>query len=138
MLENKKEVANILNLKKKLLYILAFFLFLIFLSGCQQETYYYKGEGDYWEGSYTSNQTSDRENGEFVFGYKGEGEGDVGEIVYEITSNTGDHDGNRYVYGRTFTTTTACSGCAKPNEDDEFKVVIKWGGKKDEFTLKRN
>lgn len=123
--------------KKVLIVCLACYTVLFLITGCQQKTLYFKGEGDYWEGSYTSNQTSNSENGEFMFGYKGKGKEKVGEVVYEITSNTGDRSGNINVDGRRFTHTTACSGCAKTSEDGEFKVVIKWDGKKDEFVLKR-
>lgn len=130
-------VIDINRAKKMLLCSFSFCILSILLTGCQQKTYYFKGEGEYWEGSYTSNQTSDTEHGEFMFGYKGEGKEKVGEVVYEITSNSGSSSGNINVSGRTFTDSNACSGCVKTNEDEEFKVVIKWDGKKDEFILKR-
>jgi hypothetical protein len=120
--------------KKTTFFIIAF-CSLLFITGCQQKTLYFKGEGDYWEGSYTSNQTSDSENGEFEFVYKDEGS--VGELSYKITSNTGESSGNINVNGKRFTDSNACSGCAVSNEDEEFHVVIKWDGKEDEFTLKK-
>lgn len=75
------------------------------------------------------------ENGEFRFGYTGEGE--VGKLDYKIISHSGENSGHIVVDGKTFTHSTGCSGCAKPGEHDEFQVVIEWDAKKDEFTLKR-
>lgn len=122
------------KLKKTTFFIIAF-CSLILIAGCQQKTLNFKGEGDYWEGSYTSNQTSDSENGEFEFVYKGKE--NVKDIVYKITSNTGESSGNINVNGKRFTDSDGCSGCLVSNEDDEFNVVIKWDGKEDTFTLKK-
>jgi hypothetical protein len=131
-----KDAVKIMNLMKKiLLFSLTFYIILSLLTGCQQKTLYFKGEGDYWEGSYISHQTSDSENGEFEFIYKGKG--NVKDIVYKITSNTGESSGNINVKGKSFKDSKACSGCAVSNEDEEFNVVIKWDGKEDSFTLKK-
>lgn len=102
--ENKE--SNILN------------ILLIILTGCQQKTHYFKGEGEYWEGQYTSNQTTNREDGEFQFVYKGMGT--VKDIVYKITSNTGESSGNITVNGKEFKDRESCSGCAVNYKDDEL------------------
>lgn len=123
------------RVKNILVSSLAFYTLLIVLTGCQQKTLYFKGEGEYWEGQYTSNQTINREDGEFQFVYKGMGT--VKDVVYKITSNTGESSGNITVNGKGFKDRESCSGCAVTYEDDEFKVVIKWDGKEDTFTLKK-
>ncbi|TKD71507.1 hypothetical protein [Pseudalkalibacillus hwajinpoensis] len=122
-------------MKKLQLSILAFVTLLILLVGCQQTTLSFKGEGDYWEGKYISNQTSEGENGEFRFGYKGKDS--VSDIEYKITSNTGNSSGEINVNGKSFTHSTSCTGCAKTNEDEEIKVIIKWDGTEDAFILKK-
>ncbi|WP_142675566.1 hypothetical protein [Rossellomorea aquimaris] len=122
-------------MKRMLLVSMTFYTIVTLLTGCQQKTLSFEGKGDYWEGSYISNQTSNSENGEFMFGYTGEES--IGEIEYFITSRAGDSSGNINVDGKVFTRSTACSGCAKTVEDDEFHVVIQWDGKEDSFTLKR-
>ncbi|WP_137791283.1 hypothetical protein [Bacillus sp. E(2018)] len=122
-------------MKKMLLLTFVFCTFFISLIGCQQNTLYFKGEGEYWEGSYITNLTSNTENGEFEFVYKDKGK--VGDIVYSITSNTRESSGNLNIDGKKFTDSVSCSGCFKTDKNEEFKVIIKWDGKEDMFTLKK-
>jgi hypothetical protein len=51
-----------------------------------------------------------------VFVYKGKD--NVKDIVYKITSNTGESSGNINVNGKRFTDSVGCSGCLVSNEDD--------------------
>lgn len=122
-------------MKKVLLFTIVVCTFFILLIGCQQNTLYFKGEGEYWEGSYITNLTSNTENGEFEFVYKDKDK--VGDIVYSITSNTRESSGNLNIDGKKFTDSVSCSGCSKTGKKEEFKVIIKWDGKKDMFTLKK-
>jgi major membrane immunogen (membrane-anchored lipoprotein) len=119
------------------------FLFVIILVsilvGCNSKHIFLSGESESWKGEYSAYINGNREDGNYLFGYKN-GEKDTKFKNLEIIINV--NDGETVLKednheGATVRIPTSCSGCAVTREDEPIKVTIKWDDKNEEtFYLK--
>jgi len=107
------------------------------LAGCNDDHVFLSGEGENWKGEYSANTNGNKENGNYVFGYK-DGEKDTKFENLEIIINDGETVQKAEEHkGATVKIPIACSGCAVTKKDEPIKVTIKWDNKNEEtFYLK--
>ncbi|QPA30453.1 hypothetical protein [Thermaerobacillus caldiproteolyticus] len=114
------------------------FLFVILLVsilvGCSDKHIFLSGESENWKGEYSANISGNREDGNYLFGYKN-GEKDTKFKNLEIVINDGNGETVRKEdihKGATIRISSSCSGCAVTREDEPIKVTIKWDDKNEE------
>jgi major membrane immunogen (membrane-anchored lipoprotein) len=121
-------------MKKTFLFVI---LLVSILAGCSDKYIFLSGESKNWRGEYSANIDGNREDGNYLFGYKN-GEKDTKFKNLEIVINDGETVLKEEMHkGATVSIPTSCSGCAVTREDVPIKVTIKWDGKnKETFYLK--
>lgn len=121
---------------------LCYFLFMasLLLSGCQsgwESRYNFAGESTNWYVNYqVTPQSKKSESAKYKIQYTGKG-APPAEISYSIETNSGSSKGTDELNedGVLIKTGSWCDGCAITQEDQDVKVMIKWGGQMETFSL---
>ncbi|MED1792858.1 hypothetical protein P4V54_09255 [Brevibacillus nitrificans] len=116
-------------MKKPFLFVI---LFISILVGCGNDYIFLSGESENWKGEYSANIDGNKENGNYLFGYKN-GNNATEFKNLEIVINDGEtvqkEDKHK---GTTIRISTSCSGCSVTNKDEPIKVTIKWDDKNED------
>ncbi len=114
---------------------------LLLLSACSSKTFTFIGETENWSAELKVTQTSnDYETQEFKLQFKGEDVNSVGEITYDIDTNSGGFgysdvklNKNGFLTGRD----EANPNNAKVIGNSEVKVSVEWNGKTETILLNK-
>ncbi|OIK15573.1 hypothetical protein BIV60_08465 [Bacillus sp. MUM 116] len=123
-------------MKKTPLFML---LLILILAACSKQISL-SGESKHWEGRYIANIDGNREDGNFIFGYKNANkQTEFKNLNVEIKNGLGKTVKNEEQHkGATKTINRSCSGCAVTDETQTLKVTIKWNEKYEEtFDMKK-
>lgn len=127
-------------MKTKKTLILFLLLIFVLLVGCERKTLTFKGESTNWIGTYKSTIDGDNEDGAYVVKYKGENPEKI--KVLNIVINGGETDfngdGKALDQHKEISLPNRCTDCLTTRDDKKMKIDIKWDGKEETITLKKN
>jgi hypothetical protein len=114
---------------------------LLLLSACSSKTFTFIGETENWSAELKVTQTSnDYETQEFKLQFKGEDINSVGEINYNIDTNSGGFGYSDVILNKKGFLTgrdEANPTNAKVIENTEVKVTVEWNGKTETILLSK-